>query len=239
MTQDVLAESNIFILIKLIVIAIVWLVMTYSVFRKGQNWQIYGVLSLLLLNFAADDLRNILFPLPPPPPPPVIISQPAPTPVAKVEVQVEQAKTAKAEQAKIDNSKIVIPANTKVPFSNISEFNEENSKQQAYVDWLKERYETWLITYYYLQKCNKVSDKDLPIITESLLKELDGVHADKSIKDSIILAANGSYSELYSNIPCDDAHIKDSKISYDVNMKQITPTKAPEKIQAKAGTKKP
>lgn len=231
MTKDVIADANIFILIKLIAITIAWLAMTYSVVRKGQNWQIYGILSLLLLNFVADDLRTILFPLPPPSP--VVISQPAPA--TKVEVQVEQAKSAKAEQAKIDDSKIVIPANTKVPFSNISEFNEENSKQQAYVDWLKERYETWLITYYYLQKCNKVSDKDLPIITESLLKELDGVHADKSIKDSIILAANGSYSEMYSTIPCDDAHIKDSKFSYDVNMKQITPAK----VQAKSETKKP
>ena len=235
MTQDVLINPNIFILIKFIMIVLIWFGVTYSVVKKKQSWEIYAVLSLLLLNFVANDLYQFLFSAPPMSLQDV--SQPAK--LAPPAIQPEPAKPNKAEQAKIDDSKIVIPANTKVPFSNISEFNEENSKQQAYIDWLKERYETWLITYYYLQKCNKVSDKDLPIITESLLKELDGIHADKSIKDSIILAANGSYSEMYSTIPCDDAHIKDSKTSYDVNMKQITATKVPEKPQTKAEIKKP
>lgn len=217
---EILANDNSLMLIKWGIITVLWLFLSSKV--EKDKWQIYGVISLILLNFAINDLRGFI-----PKPMPEVISQPAQISQTVVPANVGSAI------AKIEDSKITLPPTSKVPFSNISEFNEANSKQQAYVDWLKERYETWLITYYYLQKCNKVSDKDLPIITESLLKELDTVHADKSIKDGIILAANGSYSEMYSNIPCDDSHVKDSKASYDANMQQIKTLKEPIKEEVK------
>lgn len=120
-----------------------------------------------------------------------------------------------------------VPAANSLPFSDITEFNEKDSKQQAYLDWLKQRYENWLVTYYYLHKCNMAGKDDFEFIRKSLSKELAGLNTDvSSVEDNILLAANGSYNELYAAASCDDERMVVTKTSYDTYMQQVQ-TSAP------------
>lgn len=130
---------------------------------------------------------------------------------------------------KADKLAALPPVESRMPFSDIIEFNEENSKQQAYIDLLKQRYETWLVTYYYLQKCGKVPLSDLDIINNAMKHDLESAKADDKVAGNITVAANGSYKEMYSDIPCDEASIKSTKASYDTTMGQIKPAASPVK----------
>jgi hypothetical protein len=135
-----------------------------------------------------------------------------------IEVQTKQ----NPQEQIIDKSQLSITnQGSKVPFSDIIEFNETNSKQQAYIDLLKQRYESWLVTYYYLQKCGKVQISDFELIKESLKKDLEAIKADINIINNINISANGSYKEMYSDIPCDEARISGTKANYDSSMKQL------------------
>jgi len=107
------------------------------------------------------------------------------------------------------------------PFSGVTEFDEKDSKQQAYFDTLKQRYEAWLITYYYLQKCGKVEAEDFEIIHSSLRKALGTSDAGGTIENNILIAANGSYNEMYHEVPCDSDYLTASKSTYDANMQQL------------------
>ena len=118
---------------------------------------------------------------------------------------------------------------SKLPFSDIIEFNESNSKQQAYIDMLKQRYETWLVTYYYLQKCNKVEASDLDLIKDAMKKDLENAKADASVMNNILIAATGSFKEMYNDIPCDVANITSTKANYDSTMIQIKSLKSEQK----------
>ncbi|MEI7669775.1 MAG: hypothetical protein WCJ33_06815, partial [Pseudomonadota bacterium] len=157
--------------------------------------------------------------------------------ISKLRAEIKEIKIEKSEVKDVtiapkteQNKPATLPSNlsqnsmqqNSIPFSEIPEFNEQNSKEQAYIDLIKQRYETWLVTYYYLQKCNKVTNQDLEIINNSLKKELETSKAESSVINNIIIAANGSYKELYSEIPCDEQHISVSKTSYDYYMKQVT-----------------
>ncbi len=118
-----------------------------------------------------------------------------------------------------------VPETNPLPFSDITEFNEKDSKQQAYLDWLKQRYENWLVTYYYLHKCNMAGKDDFEFIRKSLSKELAGLNTDiTSVEDNILLAANGSYNELYAAASCDDERMVVTKTSYDTYMQQVQTT---------------
>jgi|GEM_PF-954114 len=235
--QDFLSDPLFFNQLKWGVIAIVWLALLWAIYRDGvilknnsehkdivllrilqsRNLQIYVFVSILLLITATSELQSK-----PHASDAVIADIPQ---TVKVAIPNEDKKPVPEKQvekptASIDESKIALPANSKLLFSNITEFNEENGKQQAYTDWLKERYEAWLITYYYLNKCKKVDVKDYDIIVASLAKELDSIRADKAVALSIISAAQGSYGEMYSHIACDDARINEVKVNYDSNMKE-------------------
>ncbi len=109
-----------------------------------------------------------------------------------------------------------------LPFSDITEFNEKDSKEQAYIDWLKERYEAWFVTYYYLHKCAQNNAQDFDVIRIALEQELFKAHAQSNVENNILLASQGSYNEMYSEIPCDSRHINSTKATYDANMQQLT-----------------
>src|SRR5271155_3923087 len=99
-----------------------------------RDMQIWLQLSLLLIVVASNDIRydatllpQDFFSIP--------VAPPAPA----------------AKENTSDKYDKIIQTNSSlgVPFSDITEFNEQNSKQEAYIDWLKEHYESWFITYSY------------------------------------------------------------------------------------------
>lgn len=232
---DSLTNETLFVLIKWLVIITVWMLLAIDLVRDHarvvriqdsftvtkilyvlhkRNIHLFAFFSLLLVALAATDLGQ--------------------NNKQKQEGTQEESTAATASQPAVEATAAAtkpadpstgtsIPHNPTVPFGNITEFNEKNAKQQAYIDFLKERYETWLITYYYLQKCEQVSIGDLDLILGSLKKELDANKADLTVQTNIVQAATGSYQEMYSNIPCDAEHETKTKASYDTSMKRLLP----------------
>ncbi len=172
-----------------------------------RDMQIWLQVSLLLIVVAANDIHHDasllptdFFAAPAPPPPPVLQAKEPP------DDRYDKLLRKNAGQG--------------LPFSDITAFNEQNGKREAYIDLLKERYESWLVTYYYLDKCKAVSADDYALIRHLLEKDLEGAHADAAVEGNILLAATGSYKEMYSNIPCDGAHLGATKSTYDANIQQ-------------------
>ncbi len=194
-----------------------------------RQLQLWMAVALLVTVLGANDLRHAYLQIPP-----EIFSTTASIPVSLPVVPKESRKQA-----------AIAGISSPLPFSDIPEFNEIDSKEQVYIDLLKQRYEAWLVTYYYLQKCGKTSAGDFELIRSGLAKELTRVHADDTIKDNILTAASGSYKEMYYDIPCDKVYLAASKSSYDVNMQQLRTLlagkdgpKAPQSAGSKADSKR-
>ncbi len=221
--------ETVFISLKWLIIVVVWLLLAIELYRDNlrvgkyhdsvaarllhmlhkRNMQIYGLVSMLLVIMLADDIKY---------------ETRRPGDEAQERPVQEKASVAapdKVVTTALAAPKFKVPQNSKIPFSDITEFNERDGRQQAYIDLLKQRYETWLITYYYLQKCGKVGQQDLEIINTSLRKELGASNADSGVESNIHIAASGSYKEMYSSIPCDAAHIASTKAGYDATMQRI------------------
>ncbi len=128
----------------------------------------------------------------------------------------------------VETGHIFASSAANVLFSDVTEFNESDSKARAGLDALKQRYEAWLVTYYILIKCKKIDVQDINHIREALRYELRDVQPHDNIEENIKRAANGSYQEMYSNTPCDDARLISTKTAYDANMQQTHPAKAVE-----------
>lgn len=189
---------------------------------QRRNLQLWALVSVLLL-------IGFLQPSPPwhqPPPAaapaePAAVLTPEPAPSAIAPTPVEAPQAAAAEPPAKATPALAMPATTALPYSDITEFSEKDSKQQAYLDYLKQRYENWLITHYYLSNCGKAQKDDLDIILKSLRKELVTLNTEiGSFEENILLAANGSYNELYRSISCDDERVSATKAMYDVYMQQ-------------------
>lgn len=176
-----------------------------------RHIQIGIVVTLLLAVVAVNDLRHGTEPTASTAP--VIASVPAPA----VSANATSSPTIKSPPSPSPPALV----STQLPFTDITEFNEQNSKEQAYLDLLKQRYEAWFVTYFYLSKCNLVGAQDMNLIQQSLQSELDKVHAAPKIRDNIMLAATGSFKEMYGDIPCDNSHILLTKSAYDANMQQL------------------
>lgn len=227
--QDSLSTETMYMLLKWLIIITVWLLLAIDLYKDHarivriqdsftvtkllyvlhkRNIHLFCFFSLLLLALASNDLN---------------LNNKEPQAVEQQEAAAPPPSAASpaAQQAAVPSS--ALPNNPNMPFGNVTEFNEKNSKQQANIDFLKERYETWLITFYYLQKCSQVASGDLDLITGALKKDLDADQADASVQTNIIQAATGSYQEMYSNIPCDAEHEARSKASYDNSMKRLLP----------------
>lgn len=241
MALENLSQEDIFLLVKWLIVVVIWGLLAIGLYEDRarvrnlpdssyvsellqllhrRNLYIYGLISMVLVMVIADDLNHMAE---------------RKQALATQKAETEALEPTQPQPQPAETTKFVVPHDSKVPFSDITEFNEANSKQQAYTDLLKQRYETWIITFYYLKKCNKVTDQDLSTIMTSLRKELATAKADNNVEANIVSAANGSYQEMYSEIPCDDAHINATKAGYDSTMQRIvTPT-----TSATAPTEKP
>lgn len=234
MIQDILSSDITFAFLKWLFLLTIWLFLAFGLHRDNKkirkfhdssisiamlqilhrrNLHIYGLVSMLLIILLTNDIKREMQPAQAIAQAP-LIEKPAVSAPAAVSPAVKT----------VDTPQFSVPQSSKIPFSEITEFNETDSKQQAYTDFLKQRYETWIITYYYLQKCGKVNASDLEIIMASMRKALQSTHADPSVEGNIVIAANGSYKEMYSDIPCDEAHISSTKSGYDSSMQQIKDT---------------
>lgn len=176
-----------------------------------RDVRIWLQLSLLVIIAAANDLRHDANLLPADffAAPQVAAPTPPPAPVKETVDENYDKLLQKNASA------------TALPFSNITAFNEQNGKREAYIDWLKQHYESWLVTYYFLDKCKATLADDYKLIHESLQKELAGAHADGAVETNILTAASGSYKEMYSGVSCDGANLAATKSSYDANMQQL------------------
>lgn len=127
-----------------------------------RNLHIFGLFTMVLFIVVTNDVSHTL--VQPPQSTPVVVMESPPTPA------VVAASTKGVISEPADTNAFAIPHDSKILFSDITEFNEQNGKQQAYLDLLKQRYETWFITFFYLQKCSKVSNQDYSVIMTSLLR---------------------------------------------------------------------
>lgn len=125
-------------------------------------------------------------------------------------------KTAQPEKTVAHAPATNAPPASALPYSDITEFDETDSKQQAALDYLKQRYENWFIAYYYLEKCKVAPKSDFDLIQGSMKRELEAAHTNVgATEENIMIAANGSYNELYSTSPCDEERLKATKASYE------------------------
>lgn len=74
--------------------------------------------------------------------------------------------------------------------------------QQLELDILKPRYENLFINHHVLRRCNRSSPEDYQIINSALAYELNRLNAPAKTRQNILLAAKGSYQELYANLSC-------------------------------------
>ena len=158
---------------------------------QRRNVQLWALVSLLLAANAVNGLYTGLHTQAPQPAATTL--QETPTTPETASIIAENPPQAKNVAEETLSANHPVPEANPLPFSDITEFNEKDSKQQAYLDWLKQRYENWLVTYYYLHKCGMAGKDDFEFIRESLHKELAGLNTETgSVEDNILLAANGS-----------------------------------------------
>jgi hypothetical protein len=107
-------------------------------------------------------------------------------------------------------------------FTDIPQFDEKNAETQAHIDWLKERYESWLVTFRYLERCGQAQKADEALIRSELMSELRKSKAPREVYDNILTAAKGSYEELYRHAACDENQIRAIRSGYEQDMQNLT-----------------
>jgi hypothetical protein len=205
---------------------------------QKRNLQLWCAVSLLFLLCAIGNIASIIHSVAPTPAP--VIEPAPPGNSQKTDKPIKTAPGELVKTAPNATSANPVPASNPLPYSDITEFNEKDSKEQAMIDWLKQRYENTFITYYYLQKCGLADKNDFDVIRSSLHKELADLHTEtNTAEDNILMAANGSYNELYAQASCADDRTKATKTSYDAFMQQMRQPKPSAISVAPAGNPVP
>lgn len=96
------------------------------------------------------------------------------------------------------------------------------------LDRIKEKYEETLVTYFFMNRCRFATPQDYHIINSALLQELAAINAPAGIANEILVAARGSYTELYARSSCegsDALHLTEQYASYLQHMLSGTPEK--------------
>lgn len=91
-------------------------------------------------------------------------------------------------------------------------FGDDHSQKSA--SDIKGRYEELLATYFLMEKCGKTSPSDYGIIINSLQKEIASVQAPPRLQEETLIAAKGSYDELYSQNDCAKPSLKATEDQY-------------------------
>ncbi|MDE3061209.1 MAG: hypothetical protein KGJ06_09375 [Pseudomonadota bacterium] len=80
-----------------------------------------------------------------------------------------------------------------------------DKSNQAVLDNLKKRYESALVTYFFLRRCKKTDPGDYHVIVSALAQEMASINAPGRLLDDTVKAAQGSYKEVYAKSSCKDA----------------------------------
>lgn len=101
-------------------------------------------------------------------------------------------------------------------------FGDDHSKKSA--SDIKSRYEELLSTYFLMEKCGKTNPGDYGIIINSLQKEISSVQAPARLQYDTLLAAKGSYEELYSRNDCSKPSLKSTEDQYNDYIHSLSTT---------------
>lgn len=116
-----------------------------------------------------------------------------------------EIRLAEAEQAvNAYQSRMHTQANALAEAQRLAGMNEE---QQRELDILKPRYENLFINHHVLKRCNFSAPEEFHIINSALAYELNRLNAPAKMRQNIMLAAKGSYDELYAEMSCDSPDI--------------------------------
>lgn len=91
------------------------------------------------------------------------------------------------------------------PLQEIYDPEETSPGKQSAMDQIKKRFEEILVTYFFLKKCNLANTYDYHIIISALSQEMASVNAPGRLQYDVVVAAKGSFKEIYSKSACDDA----------------------------------
>lgn len=97
--------------------------------------------------------------------------------------------------------------------------NSSNSKNT--IDSIKTRYEELLVTYFLMEKCQKTSDSDYKLIISALQKEITALQAPARLQDDTLVAAKGSYEELYSQNDCLKSDLQATEAQYNAYISSL------------------
>lgn len=98
--------------------------------------------------------------------------------------------------------------------NNIHDIFDSLSEADNNIYNLKTNYEGLLVNHFLMKKCGKAGKDDYQIITVVLQNETTKLSAPANLIDDILIAADGSYQELYSNIECNDPIIANIEPTY-------------------------
>lgn len=98
---------------------------------------------------------------------------------------------------------------------NINDYNLE-------MDNIKIRYEEIFITYFFLQKCEKATNSDYQLILAALQNEIAASPSPERLQNDILIAAKGSYEELYSHNDCLQADVEAMAGQYNIYLNSLS-----------------
>ncbi len=143
----------------------------------------------------------------------------------KIPQPTEDPQTSQNQQAAIPTSNKPLEQNT---IQDIFETSRNASDSKDTIDSIKSRYEEILVSYFFMQKCEKTKDSDYNLIFLALQKEIAPLQAPERLQYDILTAAKGSYDELYSKNDCLGENLESSSQQYQayinsLSEKKITP----------------
>lgn len=133
----------------------------------------------------------------------VAADAPHPPPLAR-NPQIEiSARTVTPEDGAGDGAQEAPnPADAASIMQDVYNPEEVSSDKQSVLDAIKKRYEGLLVNYLFLQKCGLIDPQDYHTIISTLSREMASVNAPGRLENDILVAAQGSYKEMYSGSDC-------------------------------------
>ncbi len=89
------------------------------------------------------------------------------------------------------------------------------------IDSIKSRYEELLVTHFLMEKCQKTRDSDYKLIISALQKEITALQAPVRLQDDTLVAAKGSYEELYSQNDCLKSDLQATEDQYNAYISSL------------------
>jgi len=133
------------------------------------------------------------------------------------------------DSGQISNATAGAPASSRLNANNETIealYNPEKdpTDKQSSLDDIKKRYEDIMVIHLFLKKCDRVKPEDLSIITNAMAQETTAADAPEKFEDDIMIAARGSYNEIYAKSPCTSKGVDVLNTQYNNYLKILTDT---------------